>query len=123
MDSVISIPTSPYLTDGYKTRVISTIKFDRPCVIHYDPVLFINDKNTLVWKDETHTGEFNLFCEKILNALKDYSKDFPCEGTIEWKGEDESDFGYYEIQKNGEWILYSQKNKIKYPSPWQEFED
>ncbi len=88
---------------------------------HYDPIIFINENNTLIWKDETHFGDFNTFCKNLLNSLKEYSKDFPCEGTIEWKGEDDEDFGYYEMKKNGEWTQYI--HNTYYPSPWQEFED
>ena len=124
MDPNISIPSiGGQQTNEYQNNVYSKIKFERPCRIHYHPNVFIDENQILKFKNNQYMGDFTLFCENLLNTLAEYTEQFPCQGVIEWEGEDTVDYGYYEMKRNGEWNCHFKKRYNQYPSPWEEFED
>lgn len=121
----ISIPSniSSYQKENYSVKVKSSLKFQRRCMIKNMNNVYIDKNGILKWNDDIHVGDFNDYCEKLLNILKEHAKNFPYEGIIEWQGDDNYDFGYYEIKNNGEWKCHFHIKFEQQSSPWKEFMD
>lgn len=81
----------------YETEVIADLKING-CIDIYDKTKWIINKGQVKWNGGKNGEEIDKYLEELVEDV--FNAKATISGKVSWDGEDDEDFGYYEVGKN-----------------------